>query len=365
MKRILRKVQIFSCLSLEQIRTTTALMSVIRFAAGEYMLREGVRNENFYIILEGECESSTTAENEFQKECILKKSDYFGEYALLAAHELARRTVVAKTDVKLLFVSRHEFENHLGPLLPKLESHKTIRLATLNRADVPKSFTDVEVKGLTSSDGMGSILLGTFGPAPCRPNLTLRCYILKDVDRLKVSAAVLNAIEAYKVITASSKKNCFVFRLLTVFHEPNALLLVLNVPVVADLDSFLRSRTNDNTLKTTKDVVIYVATCVFSALDFVHNLGIIYRSVQPESMYVDVNGRIVLGGFRVSKVGKVGGKTYTITGITDYLAPEQLSRQGHSAPVDLWALGVVLFELATGGLPFAEETEVSVRKRSD
>ena len=355
MKQILRNVQLFACLSLEQIRRIVGLLRVVKFSAGEVLVEEGDKNDNFYVIVKGECESSSQEDDEI---IILKKDNYFNEYSMLSDEEKVQRKVVALTDVKALYVSRTDFESNVGFLAPKVESHKMVRANSLMRDNCPTSFSEIKIEGLVSSDSMGSIFLGCFGTLPESPRVTVRSYTLSDVHRLKVRSAVLNAVEAFRVVTSSSTKNCFVYRLLGVFADKNALHLIFNIPVVADLDSILRIRNEENSVQTTKDVIIYVATCVFSALDFLHNLGIIYRSVQPESIYVDLDGRLVLGGFRVSKVGKVGGRTYTITGATEYLAPEQVGRQGHTASVDHWSLGVVLYELATGVHPFTAATEV-------
>ena len=228
----------------------------------------------------------------------------------------------------------------------------------LSRVDAPSSFSDLNIMGLISTDNIGSILLGSFGPTAIM--VTVRSYLLKEVHRQKASAAALNSMEAFRVINSCTQKNSYVSSLLSVAHDTNALHLVMKIPVVADLDTLLMAGNNQKSIRTTEEVVIYVATCVFSALEFIHGLGIIYRAIQPEALYVDLYGRIVLGTFRVSKVGTVGAKTYTIAGTPDYLAPEQVGRQGHSAPVDLWSLGVVLYELATGVNPFNEEGDTEL-----
>jgi serine/threonine protein kinase len=365
MQRLLRKVQLFSCFSMEQIRKIVKLLSEEKFLAGEEITGEGLRNEKFYIIIKGECECSVKevdidgeGEGKGLVDCshsyILKKDDHFGEHSLLSVDTLSDRTIIAKTDVKVMCVSKHDFEEALGPLSEKVESYKAVRDAdVLSRIHAPTSMDDVAIHGFISTDNIGCILLGSFGTLPIE--VTVRTFLLSDVDRLKAIPTILNSMEAFRVINASSQKNGFVFRLLSVCHEPNALHLIINVPVVADLESLLVASSAENTIRTTEETVIYVATCTFCALEFLHSLGIIYRSVQPEAIYVDSRGRVLLGSFRVSKVGTVGGRTYTIAGTTDYLAPEQVGRQGHSAPVDLWALGVVLYELATGVHPFTAE----------
>ena len=403
---------------MEQIRKIVYLLTEEKFLAGEYLSREGESSEKFYIIIKGECECSKRIlstkeekEKEQKKEsddsviqgnsilqnqnqsrfldkdvvqenleceklpsevqmmadnhhCIFRKNDHFGEESLLSSNTIAQASVVAKTDVKVLFVGRSDFERHLGRFSDKVESYKAVRDADiLNRLNAPSSFSDVAIIGLISSDDVGSILLGSFGPLPSL--VTVRSYLLSEVHKHKASAAALNSLEVFRVINNSSQQNYYVFRLLSVCHTQNALHLIIDVPVVADLDSLLTARGQNNSLRTCEEVVIYVATCVFSALEFLHSLGIIYRAIQPEALYVDLHGRVLLGGFRVSKVGTVGCKTYTIAGTTDYLAPEQIGRQGHSASVDLWSLGVVLYELSTGVHPFTgeEDTELTIKSK--
>ena len=412
MQRLLRKVQLFSCFGMDQIRVIVKLLSEEKFLAGEYITREGQRDENFYIIVKGECEYSSKeehAEGEVEVEgeekegeegsptreetgtgtgtgtdggigsgsgsgscsgsttlaggtkssyLILKKDDHFGERSLLSDRTVSAYSVLAKTDVKVLYVGAKDFENHLGRFSEKVESYKAARDADiLSRVSAPGSLSDLTALGLVSSDDVGSVLIGSFGLPPC--SVTVRSYLLSKVDQRKASSAILNSIEAFRVINSSTQKNGFVFRLLSFCHDRNALHLILDLPVVADLDSLLTAGNSSSSIRTTEEVVIYVATCVFSGLEFLHSLGIIFRCVQPEAIYVDVNGRVILGSFRVSKVGTVGGKTYTITGTTEYLAPELVGRQGHSASVDLWSLGVVLYELATGVHPFAAEGDTA------
>lgn len=68
---------------------------------------------------------------------------------------------------------------------------------------------------------------------------------------------------------------------------------------------------------------------------------------------------MILLDYRVCKPGGVGAKNFTICGAADYMAPEQISQRGHGAAVDLWAIGIVLYELMTGTHPFSSNSELS------
>ncbi|MGV3623775.1 MAG: serine/threonine-protein kinase [Archangium sp.] len=114
------------------------------------------------------------------------------------------------------------------------------------------------------------------------------------------------------------------------------------------------------------DFALYLARALLDALDYAHHargpdgrpLGIIHCDVSPSNFFVSRTGELVLGDFGVARslieVGpdQVMGKPY-------YLAPEAVS--GHLDPtIDLWAVGVTLYELLTLQRPFVGKTSQEV-----
>ncbi len=101
-----------------------------------------------------------------------------------------------------------------------------------------------------------------------------------------------------------------------------------------------------------------VVQAVSQALEYAHSKGVVHRDIKPENILLSDDGRIKLADFGIAKINDAAlterkiTATNQVLGTAHYLAPEQLTdRQEVDHRVDIYALGVILYELLTGQLP--------------
>lgn len=383
--RTLKKVELLKCLNNVQMQRLVDLLVEDVYPENHYIIRQGEVGDNFYLIVKGSCDctinSSTPSEASETLVMQLKDNDYFGEKALLTANPRAAN-VIARSLTKVLYINKKAFEEVLGPLSEIIDRDRE-RRESMSRIDgnmrIPKQLSDIIINGVVSQEPSSLILSGSFGnPSSRQPNITVRSFLLNEVDRLGISSAVIANIDVARIVSAatSTSSNHVLPRLLTVIRDSNAIHLVIESAITCDLATIVLSAnaragfpdsttTESPTLQSPQqplrhEVVAYIAGSIIAGLEQLHSLGIAYRAIQPESIAVDIRGFVQLTDYRVSKAGLIGeNKTFTICGATDYLAPEQISQRGHSTPVDLWALGTLMYELSVGTNPFGSNSEVA------
>ncbi|MGH2834725.1 MAG: Stk1 family PASTA domain-containing Ser/Thr kinase [Solirubrobacteraceae bacterium] len=100
---------------------------------------------------------------------------------------------------------------------------------------------------------------------------------------------------------------------------------------------------------------------ILLALRFAHKRGIIHRDIKPHNVILDGEGRAKVTDFGIARAGASDmTMTGSIMGTAQYLSPEQAQGYAVSEASDIYAVGVVLYELLTGEVPFEGETAVTI-----
>ncbi|MCX6364859.1 MAG: Stk1 family PASTA domain-containing Ser/Thr kinase [Actinobacteria bacterium] len=109
------------------------------------------------------------------------------------------------------------------------------------------------------------------------------------------------------------------------------------------------------------DEAAATALAVLAALNEAHARHIVHRDVTSSNVLVDGTGRVKVADFGIARMGASAlTRTGAMLGTSSYLSPEQAQGRSADTRSDLYSLGVVLFEILTGQLPFSGESDLAV-----
>lgn len=110
------------------------------------------------------------------------------------------------------------------------------------------------------------------------------------------------------------------------------------------------------------DKSVTIAKQISSGLAEAHRQGIVHRDIKPGNIMIDLNGDARILDFGISRSMQADGMTYQgiAVGTPEYMSPEQIEAVDIDYRSDIYSLGIVLYEMVTGSLPFKGETPLSV-----
>eukprot|EP00933_Yihiella_yeosuensis_P061922 TRINITY_DN64796_c0_g1_i1.p1 TRINITY_DN64796_c0_g1~~TRINITY_DN64796_c0_g1_i1.p1 ORF type:complete len:319 (+),score=72.03 TRINITY_DN64796_c0_g1_i1:69-1025(+) len=224
-------------------------------------------------------------------------------------------------------------------------------------ADFEENFEDAERRFDAQYEKLDTVLLGegTYGKVykarVVRTGETVALKQMKlDSQEEGVPSTAIREIALLKEITHQN-----IVRLLDVFCKPSKLVLVFEF-LENDLKKYMRALSCKLPPATVKNFSYQLV----NGVEFCHQNRIIHRDIKPQNLLIDNRLRLKLADFGLARAFSVPVPKYTHEVITVWYRPPEilLGSPLYSVPVDIWSIGCVIAEMATGAPLFAGDSEI-------
>jgi len=113
--------------------------------------------------------------------------------------------------------------------------------------------------------------------------------------------------------------------------------------------------------KMTPQEAVPIVLQIAAALEAAHHAGVVHRDLKPQNIMVDKDGRVYVMDFGIARSLETPGMTQTgaLMGTPEYMSPEQAKGERVDARSDLFALGIIFYEMLTGNSPFRADTAMA------
>lgn len=187
-------------------------------------------------------------------------------------------------------------------------------------------------------------------------NVTGKYYAMKILEKEKIVKQKQIEHSLYEKKVLYGLNFPFVIYLKYFFKDNVYLYYVLPFIPGGEMFTHLRraGRFEENAAK-------FYGAQVVLALEYLHACELVYRDLKPENILLDRNGYIKLTDFGFCKILK--GRTWTLCGTPEYLAPEIILSKGYGLSVDWWSFGVLLYEMSAGYPPFFSSDPIKIYEK--
>ncbi|XP_027923208.1 protein phosphatase 2C and cyclic nucleotide-binding/kinase domain-containing protein isoform X2 [Vigna unguiculata] len=369
--KLLRSVDLLSRLSILQLSQISDSLSEVSFSNGQtiidnneilalYIIQKGcvkitfdsdlLTSPNAYSLKPDIQNEEDDVQSRTELSIEKPEGSYFGEWTLYG-ERIGSINAVAVGDVVCALLTKDKFESVIGSIQKiSQEDHKSKdnSMELTGRNYDFSSLDKVQLSDLEWRKTLYSTDCSQIGVANLKESenlLTLKRFSKPKVKRFGKESQVLKEKDLIKGLGSSAS----IPQVLCTCADRMYAGILLNTHLACPLSSILSSPFGESAAR-------FCAASVVTALEDLHKNGVLYRGVSPDVLMLEQTGQIQLVDFRFGKQLS-GERTFTICGMADSLAPEIVLGKGHGFPADWWALGVLIYFMLRGEMPFGSWRE--------
>ena len=329
-----------------------AQLEMEEFSDGSIIIRQGNTGDSFFIIKSG-CvavwqQQDVDGVATWVQVKTLEKGDFFGEKALLQ-EDVRTASCIAIGEVRCLSMHRDDFIGMLGEWKDVIADLEKSAGSEQHQIEAVEDSTSTFLKDMSIDDlnTLSVLGQGAFGRVKLAQHKTtgetyaLKCQSKKAIVRNRIEDTVINEMRLMRMLNHER-----IGKLYCALQDTRNIYFVLELLQGGEFFTYLQKVGRLSEAK-----AVFYAASVVSAFTALHEKKIAYRDLKPENMVLDANGFVKIVDLGLAKQ-VLNGKTWTMCGTPDYLAPEIILNEGHDCAVDYWALGVLIYEMVTGWPPF-------------
>jgi len=356
----LRNVPVFQSLSKNQLGNVDVALDERMYSKDQVIIKEGDVGDRFYIVKSGEVKWQTSAGESGTR----VPGEYFGERALLKNNPRAA-TIIATKQTACLELNKKDFRDLLSKKVTQqmdakieeeIASTQKFRQSVSSKNKQPSPL----LKNLCRLDQLTTIGVlgkGAFGVVTLVVDKTTgKSYALKAIKKCEIVDLGQQEHIINEKDVMLKMNNEFLVNLRGTFKDALRVYFLLDVCLGGELFTILRNRRYFDEATSR-----FYAACVVEAFAYMHSLSIVYRDLKPENLVLDSRGFLKIADFGFAK--EISGKTHTLCGTPDYLAPEIVTGKGHGFGVDWWTLGILIYEMLASFPPFFDDQPIETYRK--
>lgn len=264
------------------------------------------------------------------------KFDYFGERSLIL-NEPRGATVRAKTPVNLYILEQDDLNRVVD------ERMRNSVVQTVRMEQLSLSLQDLHVVSMLERNQYGETYL--LQHALSNLKFIGVAYEKGKLGKTGKLGSMRETLELYKNLD-----HPLITKLHKIFRTDSHLYLIREFVPGTSLDRLIYDHGKLN-----EALVRFYAGNLLLTLEYLHDRSILYRNLASEYVVIDETGYPRLCVFEHTK--RVEGRTNSVAGVAHFMAPEVILGQYYGIGADLWSLGVLLFEMTQGKVPFGANAQ--------